>query len=890
MEEFKYTPLNLERPAIRLLSLHPGNDDMMISCELFQAEFHQRENMLPYEALSYTWGSSELSDIIHVNGCHLGITHNLYSALVDLRYQDRQRVLWIDAVCIDQKNDKERGHQVGQMGNIYEEADRVIFRLGSGTNETDLFMESLQRLQKESIRHACRAWSRQDGRWKDLWYSFRPILEEYDDELANLQQEGLREILQRPWFRRVWILQEVAFAKAGTLSCGTKSVSVSLFGLTPLLLGITPDAHCQSVFDIMPSPWRKSTWWSESRSLYRLLLKFGSSEATDPRDLVYALRGISSDLAGKCDDPLFPDYEKPLEKLIYDVIQHIYEFDVTYILKEAPRLSSIREVVSNFPRLETDICRYLAEMSLPDHMERILNKYKIPVSQDMIKVAALYDKEGKVVNVLLRCSGGQLKIDDEVLLCAAANLNGAKEVFEAFWYHQNQLIITEEILIATAKNLGSGHSAMCFLLSLKTQVYRIAPISEAITWNTPASSREEIIRMLLLQKDYRNDTIPEVLTAASEIQDYKLQKEIITTLLQQKDYRNTTIPDVLTAAAKIQNHELQREIITTLLQQKDYRNDAIPEVLTAASKIQDYNLQKEVITTLLQQKDCRTTTIPDVFTATAKIQHQDLQKLIITTLLQQKGSSNNIISEVITAAINNRDFALKTLIMKTLLEQKGSSNNIISEAITTAVNIRDFDLQVEILKMLLQRTEFMAAAAEVQGFNLQTKIKAITATDGIQDSDLQIKIIKVPIKQKGNNANILLEAITTAAKIQDFSLKNKTIKSLLKQKGNSPDVISEFITAAGKTQDPFIKREIIENLLKQKSNSNDTISKGLTIATNIQPFGLMMIKDFVRKNPGFEISRDAVIVAMKNWPGNTDSLQVLCRYFPSLNPGRKQIG
>lgn len=785
---------------------------MVISCELFQAEFHQRENMLPYEALSYTWGCSELSNIIHVNGCYLGITHNLYSALVDLRYQDRQRVLWIDAVCIDQKNDKERGHQVGQMGNIYHEANGVIFRLGSGTNVTDAFMESLQRLQKESLRHACRAWSRQDGRWKDLWYSFRPLLEEYDDELANLQQEGLQEILNRPWFRRVWILQEVALAKAGTLSCGKKSVSAGLFGLAPQLLGITPDAHCQSVFDIMPSPWKKSTWWSESRSLYTLLLNFGNSEATDPRDLVYALRGISSDLSGKKDDRLFPDYEKPLEKLVYDVIQYIYGFDVTHMLKEekeAPRLSSIRELVRIMRRLETDICRYLAETSQSHHLERILRRSEILVTKNMIKAAAQYDKDGTVVNALLRCRGGDLKIDDEILLCAAANLNAAKEVFEAFWNHQNQLVITEEILLTTAKNLECGHSAMRFLLSLKTQVYIIASISKAITWNIPEILREEIIRMLLLRKDYRNDTIPEVLTAASEIQDYNLQKEIITTLLQQKDFKNDIVRDVVTAAAKIQYHDLQKEIIETLLQKKGSSDNIIRKVIIAAIDIRDSDSQAE----------------------------------IIKTLLQQKGSRNNIISEVMTG-VNTQVSDLQTKIIGYLIKQKGNTYSTL---------------------------EFMAAAAK------------------IQESDLQQTIIEISKKQKENNTNIILEAITAAAEIQDFPLKNKTITNLLEQKRNSPDVISEFITAAGKIQDPFVKRDIIENLLKQKGNSNDTISKCLTIATNIQPFGPMIIRDFVRKNPVFGISRDAVIVAMKNWPGETNSFEVLCRYFPSLHPSRKQV-
>lgn len=137
MEKYTYEPLNLGRPAIRLLSLHRGGTSSEISCSLFQAELHQRDNAISYEALSYTWGSPDMTETIIVDGYHLNVTSHLYIALQHLRYEDEDRILWIDAICIDQGNKKERGHQVEQMGKIYKEADRVIFWLGSGTFETD---------------------------------------------------------------------------------------------------------------------------------------------------------------------------------------------------------------------------------------------------------------------------------------------------------------------------------------------------------------------------------------------------------------------------------------------------------------------------------------------------------------------------------------------------------------------------------------------------------------------------------------------------------------------------------------------------------------------------------------------------------------------------------
>lgn len=114
--------LNLGRPAIRLLSLNRGSNDDKIRCSLFQAELQERDNAISYEALSYTWGSPDLTESIIVDGYYLNVTSHLYVALQHLRHQDEDRILWIDAICIDQGNVKERGHQVEQMSKIYKEA------------------------------------------------------------------------------------------------------------------------------------------------------------------------------------------------------------------------------------------------------------------------------------------------------------------------------------------------------------------------------------------------------------------------------------------------------------------------------------------------------------------------------------------------------------------------------------------------------------------------------------------------------------------------------------------------------------------------------------------------------------------------------------------------
>jgi hypothetical protein len=111
MASYIYDPIDLTQPTIRLARLLGGEGDD-IQCEIFQAWLNRPEGLIPYEALSYTWGSTELTDNVKINGNNLAVTQNLYFALKYLRFKDEDRILWIDSLCINQKNDGEKGHQV----------------------------------------------------------------------------------------------------------------------------------------------------------------------------------------------------------------------------------------------------------------------------------------------------------------------------------------------------------------------------------------------------------------------------------------------------------------------------------------------------------------------------------------------------------------------------------------------------------------------------------------------------------------------------------------------------------------------------------------------------------------------------------------------------------
>jgi hypothetical protein len=105
-DKFSSKPLPKNVDSIRLIILKPcvkpieEKDDSVVRCELSHVTFAHKPQ---YEALSYTWGDpNDLKDII-VDGLQMTVRANLYSALLHLRAK-KPRVLWDDAICIDQSN------------------------------------------------------------------------------------------------------------------------------------------------------------------------------------------------------------------------------------------------------------------------------------------------------------------------------------------------------------------------------------------------------------------------------------------------------------------------------------------------------------------------------------------------------------------------------------------------------------------------------------------------------------------------------------------------------------------------------------------------------------------------------------------------------------------
>ncbi|GAW23816.1 hypothetical protein ANO14919_133930 [Xylariales sp. No.14919] len=234
-----YSRLSGPELSFRLLHLLPGNSSSGIQCQLSEAPLQTPPE---FEALSYVWGDVTDTLPITVQGQPHNVTRNLYSALHSLRYPNRIRTLWVDALCINQTDISERNHQVGLMGRIYSTAKHVVAWLGEANS------------RDEDILHVIEASGLDpDLHWTEIFARGNPF--------------SLYFFLRNPWWDRVWTAQEAVLAQDLTFQCGRRTIS----GKT--------DVRDRSSIE----------------SFSQIASRFRHRQATDPRDKVYGLLGIVDD-------------------------------------------------------------------------------------------------------------------------------------------------------------------------------------------------------------------------------------------------------------------------------------------------------------------------------------------------------------------------------------------------------------------------------------------------------------------------------------------------------------------------------------------------------------------------------------------------------------------
>ena len=381
-------------PAVPPTQPGPGDDDSStnaadIHCKLQTLSLDDEPS---YTALSYVWGTDIPSTRVLINSKPVLVRKNLEAALRHLQQADRSLDIWVDAICINQNDNKEKSHQVQMMAKIYERSIGVMVWLGPAADESDAAMEKLRDIGAKAIDAGM-----QDFRVTDMpnWLD-----SDLDERLQRLKTslDGLAErecpeifhpalipLSKRTYWSRVWVLQEFSVHKIVMIQCGSKRLDLITFGTafhfcafaewtlsTRSKLEDYPEikSKLRSVSGKTNSPsgapnqlfGARRRYYSETgerETLCSLLERTCMSDyskhslnATDPRDKIYGLLGLATD-SGQLG--IVPDYEKSIIEVYNDTSRKLIANGETSILSWCQQSTRIEGLSSWVPDFASDI-------------------------------------------------------------------------------------------------------------------------------------------------------------------------------------------------------------------------------------------------------------------------------------------------------------------------------------------------------------------------------------------------------------------------------------------------------------------------------------------------------------------------------------------------------
>jgi len=344
-----YRPLDRELDEIRLIILDEGASDGPLACSLVHATASPHGPTIAYEALSYCWGDPRDRREITVRAPeqenrehNFSVTSALHTALQRLRLGDAKRVLWIDAICINQDDLEERSSQVARMKDIYANASSVVVWLGESDHtgnrheRSELAMKTVKAIQE-----------RVEDR-SGTGASITPIEASLQDDTHHpLEDHGGAyyfildwRLFESPWFRRTWVVQEVFNARSAVAYYGADALPWNsilrvnrCIGLRGMMPNMTHTTILPSIFEschnsqkntlgpaeIAPSSIACHTMLSDSpdRDILDVLVMGLDLDATDPRDKLFAMLqfGRETSQPTKLPREIAVDYTRPANEV-----------------------------------------------------------------------------------------------------------------------------------------------------------------------------------------------------------------------------------------------------------------------------------------------------------------------------------------------------------------------------------------------------------------------------------------------------------------------------------------------------------------------------------------------------------------------------------------------
>jgi len=341
---YQYLPLDASRREVRLVHLYPFvKFSDPIQCKIVAVSL---DDSPEYDAMSYCWGEQSNPVSIKIDDSHLPITANLYEGLRRLRLKKPNgRVLWIDAICINQKSIPERNQQVAIMRDIYQQAGVTFIWLGEAAENSSLAIGLMKK------------WATFNGEPPESLEQANAFCEKFPAAFKRQSWQALEPFFRRPWWQRVWVIQEYVLAQDVYFLCGPDMIAASSMITTKYLcywvlmaplhavqvfgerVGIILEmlGKLPAEFDVMTELRRQHRQAERTGNNFEvddvlsIMKQTSSSQATDPRDKIYALLG----LAIKKFESLKPDYGKSIAEVYIDFTKMSLSEDGSRILSMA---------------------------------------------------------------------------------------------------------------------------------------------------------------------------------------------------------------------------------------------------------------------------------------------------------------------------------------------------------------------------------------------------------------------------------------------------------------------------------------------------------------------------------------------------------------------------
>jgi hypothetical protein len=228
-----------DQPVNKLFEYPP------VECNLYRTSIGQKP---VYQALSYTWGPEHDTLPITINGEEVLVTRNLRVALENVREEDEDVVLWVDAICINQRDTAEKGVQVSQMKDIFTNARQTIVWLGPATEYSDIIIAELSRIGEDLVQRRVRDMMFDMAATKDTKLC-ETLEQSVKENMADYIEDYFRRgahfrflifefayLLGRDYWSRVWVIQEFVLSAKLQIRCGRSTILFEHFHATFMFL------------------------------------------------------------------------------------------------------------------------------------------------------------------------------------------------------------------------------------------------------------------------------------------------------------------------------------------------------------------------------------------------------------------------------------------------------------------------------------------------------------------------------------------------------------------------------------------------------------------------------------------------------------------------------